>query len=121
MNEDLINERAKPWISLLDSLQTLGIEEELPIPQIVVFGDQSSGKSSLLESISGIPFPKGVGLVTRCPTRISMSKCSANEPWTADIKLSPTVPGSEAFNLKGKIESMQELSVRLAEGMISLL
>jgi len=53
MDEDLVNEKARPWISLLDSLQTLGIEEELPIPQIVVFGDQSSGKSSLLESISG--------------------------------------------------------------------
>ena len=54
MDEDLVNEKARPWISLLDSLQTLGIEEELPIPQIVVFGDQSSGKSSLLESISGL-------------------------------------------------------------------
>jgi len=54
----------------------------------------------------GIPFPKGVGLVTRCPTRISMSKCSPSEPWQADVKLPPTVPGSEEFNQRGKIDLM---------------
>lgn len=35
------------------------VSVSIPTPQIAVFGDQSSGKSSLLESISGIPFPKG--------------------------------------------------------------
>ena len=30
-------------------------------------GDQSSGKSSVLEALSGVPFPRGTGLVTRCP------------------------------------------------------
>ena len=35
-------------------------------------GDQSSGKSSVLEAISGVPFPRGSGLVTRCPTQLTM-------------------------------------------------
>jgi len=52
--------------------------------------------------MTGIPFPKGVGLVTRCPTRISMSKCSPSEPWQADVKLPTTVHGSEAFNKLGR-------------------
>lgn len=37
-------------------------------------GDQSSGKSSVLEALSGVPFPRGSGLVTRCPTRLIMRK-----------------------------------------------
>ncbi|KAJ6239076.1 dynamin [Anaeramoeba flamelloides] len=38
------------------------------LPQIVVVGEQSTGKSSVLESIVGIDFlPKGTGIVTRRP------------------------------------------------------
>lgn len=115
MDSNLVRETAKPWMALLDSLQTIGIEEELPIPQIVVFGDQSSGKSSLLESISGIPFPKGTGLVTRCPTRISMSTCEPTEMWSADVKIPTSIPESEDFNKIGRITSVDVLSKRLAE------
>ena len=115
MDQNLVKEVAKPWVSLLDSLQTIGIDEEMPIPQIVVFGDQSSGKSSLLESISGIPFPKGTGLVTRCPTRISMSTCEPSEAWSADVKIPVSFPESEEFNRVGRITSVDILSKRLAE------
>jgi hypothetical protein len=36
----------------------------------VIVGDQSSGKSSLLQSLTEIPFPVNSGLCTRFPTRI---------------------------------------------------
>lgn len=40
----------------------------IDLPQIVVIGSQSSGKSSVLESIVGRDFlPRGVGVVTRRP------------------------------------------------------
>lgn len=39
----------------------------LILPSIVAVGDQSSGKSSLLESLSGINLPRGQNIVTRCP------------------------------------------------------
>ena len=48
-------------------------------------GDQSSGKSSVLEAISGIPFPRGSGLVTRCATQLSMSK---GPDWSAHLQAS---------------------------------
>lgn len=42
-------------------------------PQLIVIGDQSSGKSSLLESIIGISFiPKGEGTVTKRPLVITL-------------------------------------------------
>ncbi|ODN01123.1 Dynamin-1-like protein [Orchesella cincta] len=40
---------------------------EIRLPQIVVIGSQSSGKSSVLENLVGQPFlPYGTGIVTRC-------------------------------------------------------
>ncbi|XP_001949574.1 dynamin-1-like protein [Acyrthosiphon pisum] len=45
------------------------------LPQIVVVGTQSSGKSSVLESIVGKSFlPRGTGIVTRAPLVIQMIK-----------------------------------------------
>jgi hypothetical protein len=42
-------------------------EFKLNLPQITVIGDQSSGKSSLLTELSGIPFPTNSGITTKCP------------------------------------------------------
>lgn len=42
--------------------------DDIDLPQIVVVGSQSSGKSSVLEHIVGKSFlPRGAGIVTRCP------------------------------------------------------
>ncbi|GJV70027.1 dynamin-related protein 4C [Tanacetum coccineum] len=39
----------------------------IPLPTIVVVGDQSSGKSSVLESLAGISLPRERGICTRVP------------------------------------------------------
>lgn len=41
-----------------DNLRSFGVSQVINLPQIIVCGDQSSGKSSLLEAISGILFPR---------------------------------------------------------------
>ena len=88
MDPVIIEEEARPIFDLLDDLRALGIGDDFPIPQIAVIGDQSCGKSSLLEALSGIPFPRGVGLVTRCPTCISMHKSSQpGSVWNATISV----------------------------------
>jgi interferon-induced GTP-binding protein Mx1 len=111
-----LDEQARPWLLLLDALEKLDIHEELPIPQIAVFGDQSSGKSSLLESLSGVIFPKGSGLVTRCPTRISMTRCLDGSPWTADVSISGDIaPGTDVKFVEGSFKSPVELSAKLIE------
>ncbi len=58
------------------------------MPQICVMGDQSSGKSSVLEALSGIPFPRGTGLVTRCPIRMVMKRARAGEKWSSLVSTS---------------------------------
>nr|XP_022300336.1 dynamin-1-like protein [Crassostrea virginica] len=52
---------------LQDVFNTVG-SEVINLPQIVVLGNQSSGKSSVLESLVGRDFlPRGTGIVTRRP------------------------------------------------------
>ena len=46
-------------LDLIDELRMEGLSADLPLPQIVVIGDQSSGKSSTLEALSGIQLPRG--------------------------------------------------------------
>ena len=50
---------------------------EIDLPAIVVVGDQSSGKSSVLESLSGIGLPRGGNLVTRCPLELALRRGQA--------------------------------------------
>ena len=73
--------KVRPYLDLVDKLRSYGIERDIPIPQIAVMGDQSSGKSSVLEFISGIPFPRGNGLVTKCATQLTMKKSSTWKSW----------------------------------------
>ncbi|KAL1854770.1 vacuolar protein sorting-associated protein 1 [Diaporthe australafricana] len=59
-------------ITLVNKLQdvftTVGVNNPIDLPQIVVVGSQSSGKSSVLENIVGRDFlPRGSGIVTRRP------------------------------------------------------
>jgi GTP-binding protein EngB required for normal cell division len=73
----------RPCLDLVDALRNIGVQEKIPIPQIAVMGDQSSGKSSVLEQLSGVQFPRGTGLVTRCATQITMSQ---GETWSAELR-----------------------------------
>lgn len=75
--------KVRPWLDLIDILRSQGVHQDVPLPQIAVMGDQSSGKSSVLEALSGVPFPRGTGLVTRCPTQLIMKKTPAGTEWTA--------------------------------------
>lgn len=76
-------EHVRPWLDLVDTLRAQGVHEDLPLPQIAVMGDQSSGKSSVLEALSGVPFPRGTGLVTRCPTQLMMKRTGPGTSWRA--------------------------------------
>ena len=67
-------------LDLIDEMRRLGVEQDLPLPQIAVMGDQSSGKSSVLEALSGVPFPRGTGLVTRCPCQLTMKRTADGAP-----------------------------------------
>jgi hypothetical protein len=54
----------------IDKLFACGVGELVDLPQIVVVGDQSSGKSSVLEGLIRKPLPRDSGLCTRFATQI---------------------------------------------------
>ncbi|KAK9735792.1 hypothetical protein RND81_04G228200 [Saponaria officinalis] len=62
------NDRIRPLLDAVDRLRNLKVMKEgIQLPTIVVVGDQSSGKSSVLESLAGISLPRGQGICTRVP------------------------------------------------------
>ena len=107
-------QKARPWLDLLDNISNLlenySNADVFTIPSIAVFGDQSSGKSSLLQSISGICFPSISGLT--CPTHISMKKIdeeeqsSSNPQWSAEVKIS----NMDSSEFDGLCSSPEDLS-----------
>ncbi|KAG5539881.1 hypothetical protein RHGRI_020187 [Rhododendron griersonianum] len=63
-----LNERIRPLLDAVDKLRHLKVAQEgIQLPTIVVVGDQSAGKSSVLESLAGISLPRGQGICTRVP------------------------------------------------------
>eukprot|EP00804_Cyclotella_cryptica_P026892 CCRYP_019599-RA/>CCRYP_019599-RA protein AED:0.01 eAED:0.01 QI:112/1/1/1/1/1/2/769/848 len=70
---------------LQDVLGALGQNTNLDLPQIVVVGGQSSGKSSVLESIVGRSFlPRGTGIVTRRPLILQLFNTGGDSDETAN-------------------------------------
>ncbi|XP_013359964.1 PREDICTED: interferon-induced GTP-binding protein Mx2-like isoform X2 [Chinchilla lanigera] len=78
-------EKVRPCIDLIDSLRALGVEQDLALPAIAVIGDQSSGKSSVLEALSGVALPRGSGIVTRCPLVLKLKRLKPEEEWKGKV------------------------------------
>ncbi|EHA57476.1 dynamin family protein [Pyricularia oryzae 70-15] len=56
--------------------RTQGISRFIDLPQILVWGDQSSGKSSVLEAISGMSFSAKGYLCIRFAAEVVLRKCN---------------------------------------------
>ncbi|EPS45501.1 hypothetical protein H072_508 [Dactylellina haptotyla CBS 200.50] len=89
-------------LDAIDKVRDLRVRG-ISLPQIVALGDQNCGKSSLLESISGISFPVNDGLCTRFVIRIALRHTSKPAAVHASIKPGPTSEKSSAVceRLKG--------------------
>lgn len=57
-------------LNQIDQVRATGVGDHISLPQLVVCGDQSAGKSSVLEGITGVPFPRQDGVCTRFATEI---------------------------------------------------
>ncbi|GFF56498.1 interferon-induced GTP-binding protein Mx1 [Aspergillus udagawae] len=66
----LVSSRTSERLNQVDRIRANGVGDHIALPQLVVCGDQSAGKSSVLEGISGIPFPRQDGVCTRFATEI---------------------------------------------------
>ncbi|KAK2037735.1 interferon-induced GTP-binding protein Mx2 [Colletotrichum somersetense] len=85
-------------LAKVDKLRELNIGATIPLPQLVVVGDQSSGKSSVLESLTGFSFPRAPGLCTRYATQIT---CCREPETSIRVSIIPR-PGADEI-LKDKL------------------
>ncbi|KAM0817351.1 hypothetical protein AB5N19_03156 [Seiridium cardinale] len=60
----------RDMLHIIEKFRSQGISRYIDLPQIIVCGDRSSGKSSVLEAISGVNFPTKDGFYTRFATEL---------------------------------------------------
>ncbi|KAK0886917.1 hypothetical protein LTR02_017711 [Friedmanniomyces endolithicus] len=69
----------------ISSLRACGMSNRIDLPQLAVCGDQSCGKSSTLEGLTNIPFPRADGVCTKFPTEVILEHSDEQESITAAI------------------------------------
>ena len=90
-------------LNKIDQLFTCGVGDYIALPQLVVVGDQSSGKSSVLEGLTNLPFPRDSGLCTRFATQITFRRA-------AEAKISVSIIAAKNASIKHatRVQSFRE-------------
>jgi hypothetical protein len=84
--EELQTDEQRRILDTVAQVRKCGLESILSLPQLVVCGDQSAGKSSVLEALTEIPFPRNDNLCTRFATEIILRRAPNN---SLTIKIIP--------------------------------
>ncbi|TQB69135.1 hypothetical protein MPDQ_002318 [Monascus purpureus] len=96
----------------IDKLFACNVGEYIDLPQLVVVGDQSSGKSSVLEGLTKLPFPRDSGLCTRFATQIIFRRAVDSDVRriVASVIPAPDANDDRASKLRAwKGEDLQDL------------
>src|SRR4051794_40864321 len=81
----IVGEKVNLLVNAIEELRKLGLKEiDTELPELVLVGDQSAGKSTLMGAIAEINLPKNKGMCTRCPANI---KTSPAESWSCTVSL----------------------------------
>ncbi|KAL3462370.1 dynamin family protein [Aspergillus heterothallicus] len=91
-------------LDIIDELRTIGIGSLVELPQLIVSGNQSSGKSSVLEAISRVRFPAKSNVCTRFATEIMLRRSR-----TPRIKIR-IEPGESNLTDQGRKQHLQGFS-----------
>ncbi|CAF1582859.1 unnamed protein product [Rotaria magnacalcarata] len=79
LGEQLNSSESRGLLLAIDRMREILHGEKVTLPEIVVVGDQSVGKSSVLEAISGIQLPRAQNICTRCPLELRMKTAQDKE------------------------------------------
>ncbi|KAI1509721.1 Dynamin protein [Pyrenophora tritici-repentis] len=86
---DPLGLHVKEAIATINQLEGLGLQRlKIPLPKCIVLGEQSTGKSSVIEAISGIKTPRSTDTCTRCPLFIKLEPSeNLRAGWSATVSL----------------------------------
>ncbi|THC91918.1 hypothetical protein EYZ11_008628 [Aspergillus tanneri] len=84
-----IGRESSEQLAFIDELHALGLSNDVELPELVVLGDQNTGKSSVLQAITEINFPVKDTMCTRFPIRISFRQTPASKKPTVKVTLIP--------------------------------
>lgn len=102
----------------------------LQVPTVAVIGDQSYGKSSIIQRICGVNLPRSNGTCTRCPTEVRLTdsvETGRNCSWSCAVKLcwayspdgsSASIPREKLFGPVITDREQVEAAVRNAQRAI---
>ncbi|KAJ5173236.1 Dynamin [Penicillium capsulatum] len=96
----------KDLVKKIQNLSHLGIEDsKIRLPKICIVGDQSTGKSSVIEAISEIKVPRAEGTCTRCPLEINLSESDPGHRWKCVVSLTQRYAFDPKKNFSGAVEA----------------
>ncbi|UNI14187.1 hypothetical protein JDV02_000843 [Purpureocillium takamizusanense] len=97
-------------LNTVDQLRDVHLGKYVELPQIIVVGDQSSGKSSVLEAISRVRFPSKSSLCTRFATELVLR--DAADP-RIDVSIKPHEKATK--EVKEKLTKFTASETKLGE------
>ncbi|KAL6236461.1 hypothetical protein BDW75DRAFT_250117 [Aspergillus navahoensis] len=91
-------------LAFVDELHKLGLSSSIELPELVVVGDQSTGKSSVLQAITEVSFPVKQDTCTRFPVQISFRQTAevTLPAVKATITPGPLTEKDDAFRARTK-------------------
>lgn len=106
-----------PVVNQLQEVISLAkVKIPINLPRIIVVGSQSSGKSSVLESIVGKDFlPRGTGIVTRCPLILRLIKSDVYQDY-ATFSHIPDCPFTDFSDVTREITTINR-DIAQSEGV----
>ena len=112
-NDNILFKKLRKLINLVDQLRDAGVNEYIQLPRIASLGTQSSGKSSVLESIVGLDFlPRGDGVVTRRPLELRLNHIQDGKPWAVFDE----VKGEKFYDFNKVRETIEKLTDDVCAG-----
>ncbi len=82
---------SQKYRDFVDALRRNGVDRFVSLPQVIVVGDQSSGKSSVLTALGGVfEFPSSASLTTRCACQVTMTRSENSSASVCRSSLPPS-------------------------------
>jgi GTPase SAR1 family protein len=79
-----VGRNVKVLVDAINQLRKFGLDHVVQLPELVLVGDQSAGKSSLMSALTEVSLPRDQGICTKCPANITTSPASL---WSCKVSL----------------------------------